>query len=160
MRGYGVVAPDGTRRDSLDLGFPNWEFGETYRVLYILDPDSELVTFEHYRLDGDAFELEYQFDFAYDPSSSLGDNLTWLGAYNSLHPDDYIGSQLTVRLDNMRFGEPCVWDLTDDWFIGQADLGVLLAWYDIGDGGDMDGDGDTDQADLGSLLSHYGEPCP
>ncbi len=49
----------------------------------------------------------------------------------------------------------CVGDLDGDGDTDQADLGVLLAAYGNGDGGDLDGDGDTDQADLGVLLADY-----
>ncbi len=49
----------------------------------------------------------------------------------------------------------CVGDLDGDGDTDQADLGVLLAAYGQGDGGDLDGDGDTDQADLGTLLGDY-----
>jgi glucose/arabinose dehydrogenase/plastocyanin len=47
-------------------------------------------------------------------------------------------------------------DLDGDGDVDQADLGILLAAYNSGDGGDLDGDGDTDQADLGILLANYG----
>jgi hypothetical protein len=57
-------------------------------------------------------------------------------------------------------GVDCPEDLTGDGFIGQDDLGVLLASYGQDDGGDIDGDGDTDQADLGALLGVYGQDCP
>ncbi|MCK4871990.1 MAG: VCBS repeat-containing protein [Phycisphaerales bacterium] len=51
-------------------------------------------------------------------------------------------------------------DLDGDGDVDQADLGILLASYEIDDGGDIDGDGDTDQSDLGMLLANYGQPCP
>ncbi len=54
----------------------------------------------------------------------------------------------------------CAEDLTGDGFVGQDDLGVLLAAYGVDDGGDIDGDGDTDQADLGALLGAFGGDCP
>jgi YVTN family beta-propeller protein len=57
-------------------------------------------------------------------------------------------------------GSSCPEDLDGDGYVGQADLGILLAAYNNGDGGDIDGDGDTDQADLGALLSLYGQFCP
>jgi hypothetical protein len=53
----------------------------------------------------------------------------------------------------------CVGDLDGDGDVDQADLGILLGdWGCTGDDcvGDIDGDGDTDQADLGALLAHYG----
>ncbi|MCK4871886.1 MAG: hypothetical protein KAS72_04085, partial [Phycisphaerales bacterium] len=57
-------------------------------------------------------------------------------------------------------GEPdCPGDLDGDLDVDQADLGILLSCYEINDCGDIDGDGDTDQADLGILLAHYGETC-
>jgi hypothetical protein len=50
----------------------------------------------------------------------------------------------------------CVGDLDGDGDTDQADLGILLASYGVNGGGDLDGDGDTDQADLGILLGDYG----
>ncbi len=50
----------------------------------------------------------------------------------------------------------CVGDLDGDGDTDQADLGILLAAYGNNAGGDLDGDGDTDQADLGILLGDYG----
>jgi probable HAF family extracellular repeat protein len=50
----------------------------------------------------------------------------------------------------------CLGDLDGDGDTDQGDLGILLGYYDYGDGGDLDGDGDTDQADLGILLADYG----
>ncbi len=47
-------------------------------------------------------------------------------------------------------------DLDGDGDIDQADLGILLSCYGVSDCGDIDGDGDTDQADLGALLGNYG----
>ncbi len=50
----------------------------------------------------------------------------------------------------------CIGDLDGDGDTDQADLGVLLAAYNNDDGGDLNGDGFTDQADLGILLADYG----
>ncbi len=47
-------------------------------------------------------------------------------------------------------------DLDGDGDVDQADLGQLLSCYGVSDCGDIDGDGDTDQADLGALLANYG----
>ncbi|MCK4871130.1 MAG: agmatine deiminase family protein [Phycisphaerales bacterium] len=57
-------------------------------------------------------------------------------------------------------GEPdCPGDLDGDLDVDQADLGILLGAYGNTAAGDIDGDGDTDQADLGVLLSNYGTTC-
>ncbi len=53
------------------------------------------------------------------------------------------------------FSTPCPGDLDGDGDTDQADLGVLLAAYNLTADGDLDGDGDTDQADLGVLLADY-----
>jgi len=53
----------------------------------------------------------------------------------------------------------CLGDLDGDNDVDQADLGLLLASYLLDAGGDLDGDGDTDQADLGILLAGYDQPC-
>jgi glucose/arabinose dehydrogenase/plastocyanin len=47
-------------------------------------------------------------------------------------------------------------DLDGDGDVDQADLGILLAAFNSDAGGDLDGDGDTDQADLGILLANFG----
>jgi hypothetical protein len=57
------------------------------------------------------------------------------------------------------FSDPiaeCEGDLDEDGDCDQADLGILLASYGVDGGGDLDGDGATTQADLGILLSAYG----
>jgi C1A family cysteine protease len=51
---------------------------------------------------------------------------------------------------------PCPGDLDGDGDTDQTDLGVLLASFGADDGGDLDGDGDTDQSDLGILLADWG----
>ncbi len=51
---------------------------------------------------------------------------------------------------------PCRGDLDADGDTDQADLGILLAAYNTSGLGDLDGDDDTDQADLGILLADYG----
>ncbi len=56
-------------------------------------------------------------------------------------------------------GAPCPGDLDGDNDVDQDDLGILLTCYEINDGGDCDDDGDTDQSDLGILLAHYGTIC-
>jgi hypothetical protein len=53
----------------------------------------------------------------------------------------------------------CVGDLDGDNDCDQGDLGQLLAAYNQHDGGDIDHDGDTDQSDLGILLYKYGSVC-
>jgi len=53
-------------------------------------------------------------------------------------------------------------DFNGDGVTDQADLGILLASYNCPGPdctGDADGDGDVDQSDLGILLKHFGQPC-
>jgi cyclophilin family peptidyl-prolyl cis-trans isomerase len=50
----------------------------------------------------------------------------------------------------------CTGDLDGDLDVDQSDLGLLLASYELDDGGDLDDDGDTDQSDLGLLLADWG----
>ncbi len=65
-----------------------------------------------------------------------------------------------IELDNVCIdASDCIGDLDGDDDVDQSDLGILLASYGIDDGGDIDGDGDTDQSDLGMLLAGYGQPC-
>ncbi|MFG0251897.1 MAG: hypothetical protein ACF8NJ_03380 [Phycisphaerales bacterium JB038] len=69
--------------------------------------------------------------------------------------DTGVGSPC-VDMGAHEFLIPCAADLDGDGDTDQADLGVLLAAYGNDAGGDLDGDGDTDQADLGILLADYG----
>jgi hypothetical protein len=50
----------------------------------------------------------------------------------------------------------CPGDLDGDGDTDQSDLGILLASYNVDGGGDLDGDDDTDQSDLGILLADWG----
>jgi hypothetical protein len=54
----------------------------------------------------------------------------------------------------VRYG--CEGDLDGDGDTDQADLATLIASFGSDAGGDLDGDGDTDQADLALLLSSFG----
>ncbi|HEB60348.1 MAG TPA: hypothetical protein ENJ06_00830 [Phycisphaeraceae bacterium] len=80
--------------------------------------------------------------------------------------DENAGSIVEAALDDFQVisegqcDETCAGDLDGDGDIDQSDLGILLSAYGMNDGGDIDGDGDTDQADLGALLSVYGTNCP
>jgi hypothetical protein len=50
----------------------------------------------------------------------------------------------------------CPGDLDGDGDTDQSDLGILLADWDVDSGaGDIDGNGDTDQSDLGILLANW-----
>ncbi len=64
------------------------------------------------------------------------------------------GSYFSIHLNQC--SDTCVGDLDGDGDTDQADLGQLLASYGVDEGGDLDGDGDTDQTDLGELLGDYG----
>lgn len=71
------------------------------------------------------------------------------------------GEPWFVALDNLNFdqvadGPACIADLDGDGDTDQGDLGVLLGAYGSTDAGDLDGDGVTGQADLGILLGDYG----
>ncbi|MCK4873732.1 MAG: FG-GAP repeat protein [Phycisphaerales bacterium] len=75
-----------------------------------------------------------------------------IGAYGD---DDNGGASGSAYLFDAS-GAPCPGDLDGDYDTDQSDLGLLLSAYGIDDGGDLDGDGDTDQSDLGILLGDYG----
>ncbi len=65
-------------------------------------------------------------------------------------------TQRSVTVLHSQCADVCLGDLDGDGDTDQADLGVLLAAYGNDDGGDLNGDGFTDQADLGALLGDYG----
>jgi murein tripeptide amidase MpaA len=83
--------------------------------------------------------------------------------------DENAGSIVEAAVDDFSILEyyceqtECPGDLNGDGQRDQGDLGILLADWGCTGGncpGDVDGDGDTDQADLGYFLSVYGVPCP
>jgi hypothetical protein len=55
--------------------------------------------------------------------------------------------------------DDCPEDLNGDGTINLSDLGILLASFEVDDGGDINGDGVTDLADLGALLAVFGFDC-
>jgi hypothetical protein len=88
----------------------------------------------------------------------------WVGSGDGPDGESYVeygdGTSEFVSLDFalcLNDAEPlCTGDLDGDGDTDQSDLGILLASYDVDGGGDLDGDGDTDQSDLGILLADYG----
>ncbi|MFG0253351.1 MAG: hypothetical protein ACF8NJ_10810 [Phycisphaerales bacterium JB038] len=81
--------------------------------------------------------------------------------------EEYLASSglggLAVEVETLEMrvqGSQCWGDLDGDNDIDQADLGELLASYGQDDGGDLNCDGSTDQADLSILLTNYGIGCP
>jgi hypothetical protein len=101
----------------------------------------------------------------YDGESIVG--YSWMdgvlggggGARNIGAVDLFANGSSSVYYDDLSLepvGSVCPGDLDGDDDTDQADLGVLLAAYGNDAGGDLDGDGDTDQGDLGILLADYG----
>jgi len=56
--------------------------------------------------------------------------------------------------------QPCPGDLDGDREVDQADLGILLAAWKSSAEGDLNCDGLTNHSDLGILLAHWGKVCP
>lgn len=54
----------------------------------------------------------------------------------------------------------CSGDLDGDFDTDSADLGLLLQSWQTSALGDLDGDGDTDESDLGLLLQDWGCALP
>jgi V8-like Glu-specific endopeptidase len=61
-----------------------------------------------------------------------------------------------VRVFAIDCDPTCPGDLDGDGDTDQEDLGILLASYGTDAGGDLDGDNDTDQSDLGILIADWG----
>jgi len=79
-------------------------------------------------------------------------------------PDTGCGFSAIVDIGAYEFGDtgpqPCPGDIDGDRDVDQSDLGILLAAWGNSDTCDLDCDGDIDQGDLGILLAHWGEGCP
>ena len=87
---------------------------------------------------------------------ALSGDRAFIGAPDNQDAGEMTGSAYVFDLN---CGTECIGDLDGDNDVDQSDLGILLSSYGNDAGGDIDGDGDTDQSDLGLLLSHYGETC-
>jgi hypothetical protein len=85
-------------------------------------------------------------------AAALTESVAILGARDDDDNGDASGS--AYLFDAAPAG--CEADLDGDGDTDLADLGILLASYLLDGGGDLDGDGDTDLADLGVLLAEYG----
>jgi hypothetical protein len=107
-------------------------------------------------LDADTRELYY--------ADQLLSTLTWTrdqtdAVLEIAAVDLFANAATPVYFDAMSLvgsGTVCPGDLDGDGDTDQSDLGILLAAYDLNGDGDLDGDGDTDQSDLGVLLADYG----
>jgi hypothetical protein len=158
--------------DPLD---PAVAFEIPYKGLLVFDYDNE--TLEGYD-DGGAWNVFVGGDmddaaFPYPPDlyeTGYNDLNNWF-AFNMDDFTDYSQAITTGYLVGLTWyslapahpsrmaipqdSEPCAGDLDGDGDTDQSDLGILLAVYEINGDGDLDGDGDTDQADLALLLSEY-----
>jgi len=68
---------------------------------------------------------------------------------------DQVGDAGIVDM-GYHYAVDCSGDLDGDRDTDQSDLGILLASWGIDAGGDLNGDGETNQSDLGILLSDWG----
>ncbi|MFG0253272.1 MAG: laminin B domain-containing protein, partial [Phycisphaerales bacterium JB038] len=95
------------------------------------------------------------YDHATGLPVSSDDFLAILGDLEALRISAEYGMGLieTTSLDRVRLERGgCVGDLDGDGDTDQADLGILLAAYGLTADGDLNADGTTDQSDLGILL--------
>jgi Laminin B (Domain IV) len=104
---------------------------------------------------------DWRLDSLAGPAATEADLRAVLGNLTAiLIRGDYFAGIDQAHLDNVGLhAPPCPGDLDGDRDVDQADLGRLLSSYLVDGGGDLDDDGDTDQADLGILLAHYGQSC-
>ncbi|HUU98892.1 MAG TPA: right-handed parallel beta-helix repeat-containing protein [Phycisphaerae bacterium] len=75
-------------------------------------------------------------------------------------PDTGHGDPPIVDMGAYEFQADCPGDVDGDRDVDEFDLGILLAAWHVSDGGDLNCDELTDHADLGILLTHWGEECP
>jgi len=79
-------------------------------------------------------------------------------------PDSGCGIAPIVDMGAYQYGDtgpqPCPGDMDGDRDVDQSDLGILLSLWGATDRCDLDCDGDIDEADLGILLGHWGAGCP
>ncbi len=110
------------------------------------------------RIDGAFLELAYDQVFTEAGDTLLGYVAVDLVTRPGTGDGDPFYANDYVELSTSPI-DICPGDLDGDNDVDQADLGILLGSYGQDAGGDLDGDGDTDQADLGILLGNYGADC-
>ena len=74
--------------------------------------------------------------------------------------DFFAGQSFTTSVLWLNVSAAIPGDLDGDGFVGQTDLGLLLAAFGTGAGGDLNCDGVTNQVDLGILLANFGKCAP
>jgi hypothetical protein len=79
----------------------------------------------------------------------------------SLAPSYYDRSPIILggTITPMGLTPPCSGDLNGDGTVDIADLGILLASYELNCRGDLNGDGVTNISDLGILLGVFEQGC-
>jgi hypothetical protein len=90
---------------------------------------------------------------SYSDILNTGFLIDW--AFGGTNPDRERGHGTPTAMGIVG-GSGCPGDLDGDGDTDQSDLGILLAAFQINGNGDLDGDGDTDQSDLGILLADFG----
>jgi hypothetical protein len=104
-----------------------------------------------------------EFDAGYD-FDSYNEGAVFMGVSSTtpIYAVELISDNPNIGWDHVRYHEytepECVGDLDGDDDTDQGDLGILLAdWGCTADCvGDLDGDDDSDQGDLGILLADWG----
>ncbi len=151
---------EGGYESAVDMGLlPGTEQGEAYDLNDAGDAVGACQTFGFPTITYTAFA--YLDGVLYDLHDLLPDgvDVELLEARDINNHGDIVGTALVdghFQAFMLIAQTNCAGDLDGDGDTDQSDLGVLLASYNIDGGGDLDGDGDTDQSDLGTLLGDYG----
>ncbi len=144
----------GDRTDNID-GLVMWDYGTKYGPAWGGPGAEPALDFALFTLSPGSASLAA---LALPPCTVFFTDFT--GAFATYATIDDLGldSALGTQWSNVDALEicHCLGDLDGDCDTDQAELGQLLAAYGSRAGGDLDGDGDTDQADLGLFLSNYG----
>jgi len=124
---------------------------------YRLGPGSPCIdAADNDAVPADEFDLDQDGDTDEPIPFDLDGNPRFVDDPNT--PDTGNGTPPIVDMGAYEFQVPSAADLDGDGDTDQSDLGVLLADWGCTSGctGDLDGDDDTDQADLGILLADWG----
>jgi probable HAF family extracellular repeat protein len=146
--------------DPIDMGLlPGTEQGEAYDLNEAGDAVGSCQTFTFPEVTYTAFA--YLDGVLIDLRDLLPDgvDVELIEARDINNHGDIVGTAHVngyLRAFMLQVQTGCAADLDGDGDTDQADLGTLLGSYGVDSDGDLDGDGDTDQADLGALLADYG----
>jgi len=164
---------DGADFDTIADSQISIEFGPAGPVFSPLTPDTDVVGFDIPVQSNGGWHKHYDY-FLEAPANEgvylLRMRLTHTGAFDDTEPfylvfnqsqDEPIVSAAVEYVNDTLLTPPCPTDLNGDGLTDTADLGILISAFGTSDPtADLNDDNIVDTADLGVLIGAFGDSCP